>query len=126
MRMALIADDSAAAADSSIPSGIATVCVTGMTTCSASAPCGGFRPPKPTVVPSGRRPMPSKRGIARSAPLDGPRRAGPDAPTSTSTRCRRFPVVTRAITEYFATSRTADDLDRDVARLVLPLPDGPR
>ena len=38
----------------------------------------------------------------------------------------RFPVVTRAITEYFATSRTADDLDRDVARLVLPLPDEPR
>ncbi|MEV4623956.1 TetR/AcrR family transcriptional regulator C-terminal domain-containing protein [Asanoa sp. NPDC049573] len=35
----------------------------------------------------------------------------------------RFPVVTRAITEYFTGGRTADDLYRDVARLVLQLPD---
>jgi TetR/AcrR family tetracycline transcriptional repressor len=35
----------------------------------------------------------------------------------------RFPVAIRAITEYFTTGRTADDLYRDIARLVLHLPD---
>ncbi|MEV0716887.1 TetR family transcriptional regulator [Asanoa sp. NPDC050611] len=35
----------------------------------------------------------------------------------------RFPVVTRGVTEYFSVGRTADDLYRDAARLVLHLPD---
>jgi TetR/AcrR family tetracycline transcriptional repressor len=35
---------------------------------------------------------------------------------------RRFPVATRAITEYFAPGRTSDDLYRDIARLILGLP----
>ncbi|WP_203712811.1 TetR family transcriptional regulator [Asanoa siamensis] len=38
----------------------------------------------------------------------------------------RFPVVTRGITEYFSAGRTADDLFRDAARLVLHLPDETR
>jgi TetR/AcrR family tetracycline transcriptional repressor len=38
----------------------------------------------------------------------------------------RFPVATRAITEYFTAGRTADDLYRDIARLVLNLPDETR
>ncbi len=37
---------------------------------------------------------------------------------------RRLPVTTRAIGEYFSTGRTADDLYRDIARLVLGLPPG--
>ena len=35
---------------------------------------------------------------------------------------RRFPVLTRAIGEYFSDGRTSDDLYRDVARLILGLP----
>lgn len=35
---------------------------------------------------------------------------------------RRFPVMTQAIGSYFATGRTADDLYRDIARLILDLP----
>jgi TetR/AcrR family tetracycline transcriptional repressor len=38
----------------------------------------------------------------------------------------RFPVAPRAITEYFTAGRTADDLYRDIARLVLNLPDETR
>ncbi|WP_424923920.1 TetR family transcriptional regulator [Actinophytocola oryzae] len=34
----------------------------------------------------------------------------------------RFPMTTRAITEYFTVGRTADDLYEDIARLVLHLP----
>lgn len=34
----------------------------------------------------------------------------------------RFPVVTRAITEYFSAGSTPDDLYRDIARLILQLP----
>jgi hypothetical protein len=84
-----------------------------------------FQAPKPTVVPSGRRPLPSKQGIAGSAPSEGSSKSRPRRPDIDALQAR-FPVVTRAITEYFATSRTADDLDRDVARLVLPLLDEPR
>ena len=35
---------------------------------------------------------------------------------------RRFPVMVRAIGEYFAAGRTSDDLYRDVVRLMLGLP----
>lgn len=35
---------------------------------------------------------------------------------------RRFPVMTGAIGSYFAAGRTADDLYRDIARLILNLP----
>jgi TetR/AcrR family tetracycline transcriptional repressor len=35
---------------------------------------------------------------------------------------RRLPTVTRAISEYFASGRTVDDLYRDGARLILGLP----
>lgn len=35
----------------------------------------------------------------------------------------RFPVVTRGIVEYFTAGCTADDLYRDIARLVPRLPD---
>jgi TetR/AcrR family tetracycline transcriptional repressor len=35
---------------------------------------------------------------------------------------RRFPVMTRAIGQYFSTDRSLDDLYRDTARLVLGLP----
>ncbi|WP_431277128.1 TetR family transcriptional regulator [Leifsonia poae] len=35
---------------------------------------------------------------------------------------RRFPVTIEAITEYFSTQRTPDDLFRDIARLILNLP----
>jgi TetR/AcrR family tetracycline transcriptional repressor len=35
---------------------------------------------------------------------------------------RRFPVMTQAIGSYFAAGRTADDLYRDIARLILNLP----
>lgn len=35
----------------------------------------------------------------------------------------RFPVTTQAITEYFGTGRTADDLFQDIARVVLNLSD---
>jgi TetR/AcrR family tetracycline transcriptional repressor len=38
---------------------------------------------------------------------------------------RRFPVATRAITEYFVPGRTSDDLYRDIARLILGLPPQP-
>jgi TetR/AcrR family tetracycline transcriptional repressor len=38
----------------------------------------------------------------------------------------RFPVATRAIVEYFTPGRTADDLYRDIARLVLHLPEETR
>jgi TetR/AcrR family tetracycline transcriptional repressor len=52
---------------------------------------------------------------------------GADAPDiKLDTLQARFPVVTRAITEYFTTGRTPDDLYRDVARLVLHLPDETR
>lgn len=48
----------------------------------------------------------------------------PDGPAPTAAEIRaRFPVASRAIGEYFAgTGRTADDLYRDGARLVLQLP----
>ncbi len=35
---------------------------------------------------------------------------------------RRFPVATRAITEYFSAGRGSDDLYRDIMRLILGLP----
>jgi len=48
----------------------------------------------------------------------------PDAPDVDVDALRaRFPVVTRGIIEYFGTGRDADDLYRDIARLVLNLPD---
>lgn len=48
----------------------------------------------------------------------------PDAPDIDVEALRaRFPVTTRAITEYFTPGRTADDLYQDIARLVLHLPD---
>jgi TetR/AcrR family transcriptional regulator, tetracycline repressor protein len=51
----------------------------------------------------------------------------PDAPSPDVDALRaRFPVATRAIVEYFTPGRTADDLYRDIARLVLHLPDEPR
>jgi TetR/AcrR family tetracycline transcriptional repressor len=51
----------------------------------------------------------------------------PDAPSPDVDALRaRFPVATRAITEYFTPGRTPDDLYRDIARLVLHLPDEPR
>ncbi|MDM4763995.1 TetR family transcriptional regulator [Galbitalea sp. SE-J8] len=36
---------------------------------------------------------------------------------------RRFPVMTRAIGQYFSDGRTADDLFRDIAHLILGPPD---
>lgn len=38
---------------------------------------------------------------------------------------RRFPVSTQAIAEYFESARTTDDLYRDIARLILNLPQLP-
>jgi TetR/AcrR family tetracycline transcriptional repressor len=38
----------------------------------------------------------------------------------------RFPTAVRGITEYFSAGRTAEDLYRDIARLVLHLPDETR
>ena len=35
---------------------------------------------------------------------------------------RRFPVMTRAIGQYFSDGRTSDDLYRDIARVILGLP----
>jgi TetR/AcrR family tetracycline transcriptional repressor len=35
---------------------------------------------------------------------------------------RRFPVMTRAIGQYFSAGRTSDDLYRDMARLIINLP----
>jgi TetR/AcrR family tetracycline transcriptional repressor len=35
---------------------------------------------------------------------------------------RRFPVMTRAIGQYFSAERTSDDLYRDIARLIINLP----
>jgi TetR/AcrR family transcriptional regulator, tetracycline repressor protein len=49
----------------------------------------------------------------------------PDAPdVDVDALKARFPVVTRGIIEYFGTGRDAGDLYRDIARLVLHLPDG--
>ncbi|GIF46539.1 TetR family transcriptional regulator [Asanoa ferruginea] len=51
----------------------------------------------------------------------------PDAPdVDIAALQARFPVATRAITEYFTAGHTADDLYRDIARLVLNLPDETR
>jgi TetR/AcrR family tetracycline transcriptional repressor len=50
----------------------------------------------------------------------------PDLDVDVDALKARFPVVTRAITEYFTTGRTPDDLYRDIARLVLHLPDETR
>lgn len=50
----------------------------------------------------------------------------PDTPDiDVETLRTRFPVVSRAIAEYFTPGRTADDLYQDIARLVLHLPDRP-
>jgi TetR/AcrR family tetracycline transcriptional repressor len=50
----------------------------------------------------------------------------PDTNVDVDALRARFPVVTRAITEYFTPGRTPDDLYRDIARLVLHLPENKR
>ena len=51
----------------------------------------------------------------------GPRDATRQAPDVAELQ-RRFPVMTQAIGQYFSTHRSADDLFRDTARLLLGLP----
>lgn len=55
--------------------------------------------------------------LEEQSSLDGSR-PGPDIDELR----RRFPVVTEAVTTYFSTQRTSDDLYRDIARLILDLP----
>ncbi len=55
--------------------------------------------------------------LEEQAPMDSAAR-----PPELTELQRRFPVMTRAIGEYFAAQRTSDDLYRDIARLVLDLP----
>ncbi len=55
--------------------------------------------------------------LEEQAPTDTAR----NAPDADDLR-RRFPLAGRAVSEYFSTGRTADDLYQDIARLVLGLP----
>ena len=65
--MPLIAEESTAAIGGSMPSGIGAVCRGGHDRVLRERAVRRGDPPNPTRVPSGRRPMPSKHGIAGSA-----------------------------------------------------------
>ncbi|MEJ3405077.1 TetR/AcrR family transcriptional regulator C-terminal domain-containing protein [Rathayibacter sp. YIM 133350] len=56
--------------------------------------------------------------LEEQAPPDPTPDAAPAAPDLEELQ-RRFPVMTQAIGDYFSTGRTADDLYRDAARLIL-------
>lgn len=68
----MTAEDSTTATAGSTPSGAGETYASGTTTRSASVPYGGFAPPKPTRVPSGRVPTPSWHGMAGNAAVNSP------------------------------------------------------
>jgi TetR/AcrR family tetracycline transcriptional repressor len=51
-----------------------------------------------------------------------PPNTGTPEPPDVDELRRRFPVSTQAIVDYFSTTRSTDDLFRDIARLILNLP----